>query len=72
MVENTEGAKKYLDEVNKHLKELRLLSLDAGMNTHASIWLSIEAAFMESMDEVQTVVDMHSMYIDSKLRAVNL
>jgi len=70
MIDSTENAEKYLDEVNKHLKELRVLSLDAGMNQHAAIWLSIEAAFMESMDEVQTVVDMHHMYINSKLRAI--
>ena len=71
-IENQEDAKIYLDAVVKHLKQLRILSLDAGLNTHASIWLAVEAAFLQSSDEIDTVVGIMGMYVDGKLRQIDI
>jgi len=66
MINSTEDAQKYLDEVHQHLQALTVLAMGAGMNTHAGMWCAIEAAFCESMDEVKTVTDMLYMYINAK------
>ena len=71
-IQNSEDANKYLDNIIKHLRELRILSLDAGLNSHASIWLAVESAFIQSSDEINTITDMMKMYIDTKLREMNL
>lgn len=67
MIRTTEDAQKYLDETHRHLDELTQLSIEAGMNTHASMWYAISAAFYESMEEVETLVDMMHMYACKKL-----
>ncbi len=69
-IETEEQAQKYLKEVGKHLITLRHLSLDAGFNTHAAIWLTIEAAFLEGVDEIKTITDMMGMYLESKCCAM--
>ena len=67
MINSTEDAQIYLDKVCKHLIELRKLSLDAKLCAQASIWLTIEAAFRTSTDEVKTIEDIMHMYNEAKL-----
>ncbi len=67
-VENIEDARKYLDQVEWHLDKLTSLSLDAGMGSHASMWLSIHGAFVESMDEVKTITDMVGMFLENRMK----
>lgn len=65
-INSTENAQKYLETIRQHLHELTQLSLDAGMHTHAAMWLAIHGAFLESMDEVKTITDMFGMYLEHK------
>lgn len=65
-IETTEQAKEYIGNVKKHLKELTILSQEAGLNTHASMWLCIMAAFLEDYDSVKEIIGMFGIYLKHK------
>jgi len=67
-LETTEDARQYVINVRQHLNLLRKISQDAGFNTHAAMWLTIEAAFLESSEEIQTVVKILNMYLDDRMK----
>ena len=67
-LETTEDAKIYIKTICQHLIILRELSQEAGFNTHAAMWLIIEAAFLESGEEIQTVVKILTMYLNDRMK----
>ena len=64
-INSVEDATTYLDDVGKHLDDLAKLSIEAGMHSHAAIWLGIHAAFLKGMEEVVTISDMIGMYLEA-------
>ena len=67
-IETKEDARQYVINVRQHLNLLRKISQDAGLNTHAAMWLIIEAAFLESGEEIQTVVKILTMYLNDRMK----
>ena len=66
-ISNIEEAKEYSDKVHRHLMDLAKLSKDAGLMSHTAIWYGIAAAFMESTDEIETIIEMMKMYLHKKM-----
>lgn len=67
-LETTEDARQYVINVRQHLNLLRKISQDAGFNTHAAMWLTIEAAFLESGEEIQTIAKLLNMYLENRMK----
>jgi len=67
-LETTEDAKIYIKTICQHLIILREISQDAGFNTHAAMWLTIEAAFLESGEEIQTIAKLLNMYLENRMK----
>lgn len=64
-LETVEDAEKYVKEVNKHLAALATLSAEAGLHSHASVWLGINAAFCHSTEQFQIIVNIIGMYLEA-------
>jgi hypothetical protein len=69
-LKTVEEGQKYIHEVKKHLFELRHLSIEAGLNTHAAMWCVITGAFCDSIDEVKTITDMLGMYLEARMAKI--
>jgi len=67
-IETIKDAEEYLKSARQHLNLLRKLSQEAGLNTHAAMWLTIEAAFLESGEEIQTVAKLLNVYLENRMK----
>ena len=67
-LKSTEDANQYIAEVSRHLNELTSLSAGAGLNSQASIWCGIHAAFLDSPDEIKTIATIIGMYAEGKIK----
>ena len=67
-----EDAKEYLTSVRYYLNKLTELSKDAGLYKQAGMWVGIESAFMGSVDDIDTVTNIIHMFIESKIRELEL
>jgi len=68
VIKNQEQAEEYLGEVYRHLDELRELAVEAGLYPHAGMWCTISAAFHESSEEIETVVDVMKIYLKNSCK----
>jgi len=71
-IETIKDAEEYLKSARQHLNLLRKLSQEAGFHTHAAMWLTIEAAFLESGEEIQTVAKILNMYLDDRMKRYDI
>lgn len=62
-LENQEDTELYRGEIRKHLIALTAISIEAGLHSHASVWLGIHAAFSHSPEQFQIIVNMIKMYL---------
>ena len=65
MIESKEDAEKYLKEVINRLDGLVKLSEEAGLYSHAAIFCTLAAAFSHSIEEIETIRKMMSMYLEA-------
>jgi hypothetical protein len=70
MIRSQEEANKYVDEVLKKLDELSELSQEAGLFSHAGVWVTIAASFCSGPEEFDRLKTIMEAYLDKmSLRA---
>lgn len=67
MINSVEDAQEYIDTVTKKLEELTKISIDAGLNTHASAFMGLAGLFNTSFDDVNVFVDFIQVQIELAL-----
>ena len=67
-LQSKEDADVYIDKVEKTLMYLYELSNDAGLGTHAALFLTVYASFMSSMEEFNLLKKAVMEYNDGALK----
>jgi len=55
-IESDQDAKDYLKKIQRGLWDLHELSKEAGLNTHAAMFIAISAAFAHSAEKISCMV----------------
>lgn len=66
-LDSTEDAREYLKNVDGQLEKLTQLSEEAGLNTHLALWYAIRAAFLDSAEEIETLTEVVSIYVENRI-----
>ena len=67
-IETIKDAEEYLKSARQYLNLLRKLSQEAGLNTHVAMWLIIEAAFLDSGEEIATIAGILNIYLENRMK----
>jgi hypothetical protein len=66
-LESTEDAEKYLKKIHKTLFYLCEIAREAGVNSHAAIFMFISGAFAAGPDHIEEVSKLLMEYSEKKL-----
>ena len=72
MINSVEDAKEYIGKVEKTLIYLSELSKEAGLHSHAGLFLGITAAFSSGTEEIDKVADLIESYTNGALERLLL